>query len=280
MRKTGDFVKEFHRGLDKIGVSVLKDVDKLPAYGNPYMSPHFLICLVHSGKLETDYDGQDLSIDAHSLIVIYPKHTLLPHSTSENFKSTIVAVSEQVFNDMGFLNTLSDRFVFEQEPALRLTPSQYHDMDTLIEALEAVSRIGKKNEHDMQIGMLQIFVYAISTLRAKESGSPSGRKRISPRLYDAIKKHCHEHREVEFYAELFCMSPKHFSSLVKEETGQPASHWIRKYVIAETKMLMRNEPGLSLQDMSERLHFPDLPTFSRYFKRETGLNPSVYRRTI
>ncbi|MBQ1732382.1 MAG: AraC family transcriptional regulator, partial [Bacteroidales bacterium] len=56
------------------------------------------------------------------------------------------------------------------------------------------------------------------------------------------------------------------------------NYWIQQHVTITAKTLLRTEEQFSLQEISERLGFPDLASFSRYFKRETGISPREYRK--
>lgn len=50
--------------------------------------------------------------------------------------------------------------------------------------------------------------------------------------------------------------------------------------MAEAKLLLRTNPDLNIQDISNELNFEDQATFSRFFKRETGMTPSAYRHSL
>ena len=104
------------------------------------------------------------------------------------------------------------------------------------------------------------------------------RKTISRLFYESIVEHGHAHRDVAYYANLFCLTPKYFSAIVRNETGQSASHWIRYYVIAQAKLLMIRNPHASLQQISDEMGFSEQSNFSRFFKRETGITPDKWRQ--
>jgi AraC-like DNA-binding protein len=84
---------------------------------------------------------------------------------------------------------------------------------------------------------------------------------------------------VGFYAGLACLSTKHFSDVVKQETGHTAAYWIHRQVVVEAKMLLHMRRDLTVQAISYMLGFDEQATFSRYFRRETGLSPSEFRST-
>ena len=121
--------------------------------------------------------------------------------------------------------------------------------------------------------MLHVFRYGTSDRRLHMRHNS-----LSRRFHDAVIKHCHEHHDVAFYAEYFNLTPKYFSSLIRSETGHSASHWISIYVVSQAKMLMRTQTNATLQQIGNMLGFTEQSNFSRYFKRETGLAPEVWRK--
>nr|MCR5712008.1 helix-turn-helix domain-containing protein [Prevotella sp.] len=68
------------------------------------------------------------------------------------------------------------------------------------------------------------------------------------------------------------------SEVIKEETGISALKWITDYVIIQAKMLLDSHQHLTIQQISHRLGFTEQSSFSRYFKANTGMTPSEYRR--
>jgi AraC-like DNA-binding protein len=55
-----------------------------------------------------------------------------------------------------------------------------------------------------------------------------------------VQIHYKQQRELNFYADLLCLTPKHLSKVVRETSGTPANEWIDNYVILEAKALLKS----------------------------------------
>lgn len=85
-------------------------------------------------------------------------------------------------------------------------------------------------------------------------------------------------RQVGFYADKLCLSPKYLSKLVKEVSGKPAPEWIDSYVMLEAKHLLKYS-HMPIKEIVYRLHFPNQTVFYKYFKAHTGMTPTDYRNS-
>lgn len=104
------------------------------------------------------------------------------------------------------------------------------------------------------------------------------RQVVFGKFYDALMEHhCHSHK-VAFYARICCLSPKHFSEVVKAETNMSANEWIDTFVLMSAKSLLDTRKDLSLQQIGRQVGFHEQATFTRFFKRKTGITPSEYRQ--
>ncbi len=91
--------------------------------------------------------------------------------------------------------------------------------------------------------------------------------------------HCREQRDVKFYALRSGVSLKYFSTLVKQLSGLSPSKWIETVLTGEAKSML-HERERSIKDIATTLHFPDAPTFTKYFHRVTGQTPKSYRNSL
>ena len=92
-----------------------------------------------------------------------------------------------------------------------------------------------------------------------------------------VRVHGVQERQVAFYADLLCITPKHLNAVVKAATGCTASQCIAASVVLEAKALLQN-PALSIQEVANSLHFADQHAFSRYFKKGAGCSPTTFRQ--
>lgn len=262
------------------GVSVFEVTD-MPAYNVPYVSPHYIISVCKSGSLNVEYDASPAVFVPHDLAIIYPQHTLIAYSATPDYHATLIAVSAELYAKMGGLNFSNKRFSYEQLPHFHLTNSQYDDIMVFADTLHRITLYGLKSREDTMVSCIYILSQIIDHFHDTFFGSSADSiKWLSHRFYNAIIENCHRHRDVKSYADLFCLSPKYFSSAVKQQTGHTAGYWIQHYLVIRMKQTLAYEPAATVQSVADRFGFPDQASFCRYFKRETGLSPTEYRQSL
>ena len=84
-------------------------------------------------------------------------------------------------------------------------------------------------------------------------------------------------RDVSFYARMQHITPRYFSAIIKEKTGDSALQWIVRMVITEAKQLLE-ESDLSIKEIADQLNFPTQSFFGKYFKQYVGVSPKEYRK--
>ena len=107
----------------------------------------------------------------------------------------------------------------------------------------------------------------------------SRQESICSEFIDVLSHNYKEQRDVAFYADRLCITPKYLSQIVKDKIGKTASEVIEEYVIEESKALLISTT-MTIQQISDELHFPSQSVFGKYFKRVTGLSPREYRTSF
>ena len=92
------------------------------------------------------------------------------------------------------------------------------------------------------------------------------------KLSEAKGKH-----NVSHYAELLNISSNYLSRIVSMIGGGTAIDMINRSVILKAKVLLKNS-DMTIENISEELNFPNSPYFCRFFKRETGMTPTEYKK--
>lgn len=100
---------------------------------------------------------------------------------------------------------------------------------------------------------------------------------IVQRAIDYIEEHLDEPLELEQIAEAAAMSVPNLYRMFYAVTGHPIKEYIRKRRTSEAACLLRHT-GLPAIEIGFRCGFDTYQTFTKSFKRTTGLTPGLYRR--
>lgn len=86
-----------------------------------------------------------------------------------------------------------------------------------------------------------------------------------------------QHREVQYFANRLNISVRYFFNVCKQETGMSPKEFINDIIISDIKHTLLTT-NLSLQQLTFKYAFSDQSALTQYFRRNTGLTPSEFRR--
>ncbi len=84
---------------------------------------------------------------------------------------------------------------------------------------------------------------------------------------------------VNFYATQLCISPQYLGQIVRSMADKTVFFFISNAVIGEVNLLLANS-SLPLKQVALEMNFSDQATFTKYYKRHTGLTPLAYRNSL
>ncbi|MDN4525062.1 response regulator transcription factor [Fictibacillus fluitans] len=76
------------------------------------------------------------------------------------------------------------------------------------------------------------------------------------------------------------MAPNYLSRKFSEEVGMNFQEYVISYRITKAKSLLKQQPGWSIHQVSEKSGFTSLHHFSSTFKKIVQLSPSQYRESL
>jgi len=262
------------------GIAVLDDVRELPSGKEPFTSSDYVICIGHRGNMQMTYDDMPDHSSKQTVAVVFPNHTLRMVSKSDDYLATLVVVDAALLDDPLLRIIGQLRYRYEPHPWVELNHREYSVIMHLVGVMRETSNIDIPNRQHFMMSQLEFFMRLLSYYRSIKLGETADEKRISSQFRNNLAQHYREHRDVGFYAEKACLSPKHFSNVIRQETGHTAAWWIHSHVVAEAKALLQLRRDLTVQAVADQMGFPDQASFSRFFKRETGLSPTAYRLSM
>jgi len=105
----------------------------------------------------------------------------------------------------------------------------------------------------------------------------SHKENLYKKFLNLVRSNIRKEHSVTFYANQLCLTPQYISSVLKELSGMSANKWIDEMLLAEAKLLLFSTEN-NIQQIADKLHFPDQSSFGKFFKKMTGMSPSNYKK--
>ena len=275
----------FNMEIEERGVLLIEDVERLPSSDNPFVSPHLVIVICHQGYSIGEYDMKPIKFCAHDFSIVYPDHPILAKETSEDYRSTLLIISTNFYDELRPRLTYGNSTLFHSQPYFHLSEEHYLCLCDALRLLKSIIGLDFPSRKEITLGVLDVISYLVDSFRQSDdiaeekqpNANTTDDNLLFRRFYDLLTLHYKEHREVQYYARLLCLSPKYFGSLIKKEMGISALQCIAHYIVTQAKTLLHYCPDLTIQQISQQLGFDDATSFSRYFKASTEISPKKYR---
>lgn len=266
--------------LIKEGVMVIDNVTGAPVYGEAYLASDMLIIICHQGQLWGE-SVPNAIFGPHDVGILLPDQIVVAKQASDDYRATIIAISRKFYTRLQYTYPYT-RYAphYRRNPPTHLTDQQYDSLIDAVNLVRSLTHSESPHRADMLSNLLCILLNMLGEYHVANHGrdfnlSPS--EQLFNRFYDALIRHHSESHEMAFYAHLCCLSPKHFSEVIKRETGSSAAEWIATYVTTRAKSLLNSRKDYTIQQISHKLGFNEQASFTRFFKNQTGMTPSEFR---
>ncbi|GGA96159.1 helix-turn-helix domain-containing protein [Mucilaginibacter rubeus] len=129
-------------------------------------------------------------------------------------------------------------------------------------------------------GLFQIFALYLNRITAERQPSIQNRCLYhANRFFALLDEHFATLKMPADYANLLAVSPSYLNFIIKENFGLNTSYYIQQRVLTEAKKLMSSHE-ITMKEVAYKLGFFDVSHFSKFFKRNTGMPFTDFRRAI
>ncbi len=263
---------------------IFKDVREIFPSGHPLKVDLAMLVLCRAGKTRTAINLKEFDLVPNSMLIAMPDQILQQLERSPDFSGILIGVSRKMINEViPFMGDMSSIFVFIQEhPLTTLTAEEVACIENYYSFMS--DRVGDK-EHlyhkQLTFHLLSSLFYEAFNIvfrhHAQDTNAKNRQESLFQQFLALVHTHFIEHRSVSFYARQMNFTSKYISQTIKAISGKTAGEWIDLYVILEAKVQLRSS-NASIQEISDRLHFPNQSFFGKYFKQHTGYSPKDYRK--
>ncbi len=263
---------------------LLKSSELIKMEVGPFMSDMIIAIILKRGTLKLTIDMVEYEAVSPCLIIILPKQTFRITELPDDLDGKTIMMSSEfsdsLFNEYAAFNQL--RKNVETSPVTYLVGGIREAFDTYLKLLEDLINSPAK-AYKLEAAKhltLSMFYGIVLSMHDLNEVKPTDRQGVLFKQFEReLRLNYKREREVNFYAEKLCITPKYLSAIVLEQTGKSALKVINEYVTNECQALLLST-NLTLQQISDKLNFPSQAIFSKFFKRMTGLSPRDYRKQI
>lgn len=242
----------------------------------------YAVCL--NGYANIEVDLLKYKITENTYVSLFPGQLIHQKDVSDDFELMYFTVSSSMLSEMLL------RFPPEFTTFLKLHTTYLDSVENILiekNRFDALKRIYDDKDNIckreiivnlVRIYYLELYNY-IHNLLKKDSKKRTRQMEIFEKFVKLVTSHYKESRAVVFYADKIFITPKYLSCIIKEQDGRSVKEWIDDYVVAELKMRLRLTEE-TVHSIACDMNFADLSFLCKYFKRQTGMSPSDYRKTI
>ncbi|MBR1733415.1 MAG: AraC family transcriptional regulator [Alloprevotella sp.] len=242
-----------------------------------------LVCYCSAGTATAIHNERHVELHPGDVLLGFGQQVFEQCRPSKDFRGRIALISQECCLEsfVGMQHLWPFLYYLLEHPVFSLDAEErdwlFHSFDTVIR------RLRHRTHHyhrEAVVSQLRVFYFDICNFLAERNleafTSPSRAYNIFGDFMELARHNFRQHRDVQWYSEQLCISPKYLSEAVKRVSGKTAGQWITTLVLTEMKFLLRNT-GYSIKEVAQRMNFPNQSFFGKFFKSATGLSPTAYR---
>ena len=255
---------------------------------SPTRFDYVIFIALSEGEMEVQIDYITYKAEKNSLIFIMPTHITQLKNISNDLKGWVLAISRSYMETMSSIRQQHTGVIsYMQIKKNPLTSFDSQDYLNLYSCFDYVRNRMRQHTHiyynNVISATLKMFFLDLSNLflSKREHYTPPTLSRKEELFIDfltLLREHCKKQHDVKFYADKLCITTQYLSSILKEQSGKSASQWIQDALMIEAKGMLKT-PRINVQQVADKLNFPDQSTFGKFFKKHAGISPLAFRKS-
>lgn len=246
----------------------------------PFRTDWYICCICSAGESRGRINLVPYSLKGLEISINIPGQLLEHECMTHDFQGIFILMSKDFISGLGLPYNFQTYMSLQEAPILSLTENQYNSMLSYCNMVRKVIKIDHPNKLDIVKHLTCAFFYGMGYYfhQVAENKKLSNEEALMQRFQKIVQQYYKNERKVVFYAEKLHLSGGYLSTIIKNISGKTAAEWIDDYVTLEAKSLLKST-NLTIQQISDSLHFPSQSFFGKYFKRQTGMSPKKYRES-
>ena len=248
--------------------------------GQPYRLQDGRIAIITNGRARVLINLIEYIFRPNYISLIAPGSIIQIIETSQDFDAHMMAIEHNFLPVSGKEEFFAHFLQRKKNLLLPLTTTEQVQIENFITVMwdvlqEPVFR--KEVIQHLLAGLLYNIEYIAKNKGQSESSPLTHQNDIFQRFISLVNTYSKTERNVSFYADKLCLTPRYLNTVIRQASQQTVMDWINQSIILEAKVLLKHSNRLVYQ-ISDELNFPNPSFFSKFFKRMTGMTPQEYQK--
>ena len=246
--------------------------------GQPYRLQEGRIAIITNGRARVLINLIEYIFRPNYISLIAPGSIIQIIETSQDFDAHMMAIEHNFLPVSGKEEFFAHFLQRKKNLLLPLTTTEQVQIENFITVMwdvlqEPVFR--KEVIQHLLAGLLYNIEYIAKNKGQSESSPLTHQNDIFQRFISLVNTYSKTERNVSFYADKLCLTPRYLNTVIRQASQQTVMDWINQSIILEAKVLLSNR---LVYQISDELNFPNPSFFSKFFKRMTGMTPQEYQK--
>lgn len=241
----------------------------------------FLVCT--QGQMSISINTQDYILEPNSILTLMPNDIFITKECRENFNGHLIVFPSSFAGSVD----LKEKLLFfvvqiKERPILHISSS---NMALTLEYVTLLKSLYEKVDvisYPIIKGIIQSLLYVLYIGYSKTNATVLTRNSFNRKdiifrdFIQLVGTYYMQERQVEFYADKLCITPKYLNLVVKVVYGHTPKYIIdRALILAAMAKLQTHE--YTAQQIADMLGFANASSFGKFFKKHVGCSPGKYQ---
>lgn len=244
------------------------------------------IMLCESGACTMKVDFAQVELRASEAITLFPTDIVQVVGGDADFKAIVFSYGEDILREASMRMEESVYSSLREDRVCRVPDIVEHvirPMFTILGHFYGIGQCGVMGS--IVVTQLKCFFlgfYDFMQRNPDRMPMPCESQRTNElfgHFMHELEHHCHESRDVRYYADRLFITRKYLGMVVRRKTGKTPKQLVDEYVVMRIKLALRDTND-SVRQIAMAFHFSDDSLLIRYFRSHTGMTPMQFRRRL
>ncbi|MGM9868788.1 MAG: helix-turn-helix domain-containing protein [Sodaliphilus sp.] len=268
------------------GIVLYSDFGKIPLENGSLQMNMVLIVACSRGTLQVDLNAISHTLHENEALVCLPSAIVNNWLLSRDFDGAVLCLSPRFLLEHFSENDIWETaFIFNDRPVVKTSRESLQMIQLYSAALKEKLK-QKHSPYHKEIVAALVKAALYEMIGNVETDSEPKANRIVKhgdvlfkKFIELLSKSRIKPRNLSWYAEQLCVTPKYLSTVSKQVSGKTAFKWINEYVMVDIRFWLKST-NKSIKEIAYILEFPSTSFFGKYCRTHLGISPTEYRKQL